>query len=86
MRSIFLFSALFMAFFAQGSNFLDSKGPQARAMGGASITMSNAWACFNNQAALSFVEQFEMGVSVSQLFNVQQLTQAQAAMAVVGLP
>ncbi|MBI1182970.1 hypothetical protein GC194_01770 [bacterium] len=67
---------------AHSTGYFDSKGPYARAMGGTSLALSNPWACFNNQAALSFIKEFQLGVSGAQIYNVSQLNTANMAAAI----
>lgn len=56
-------------------------GAQARAMGGASLTLNGVWASMQNQAALVGIQGFAAGVSYDNRFLVSELSSANLVMA-----
>lgn len=75
-------TVLLLSLCAVFSQAQDVKGPIARGLGGAGLTLSNPWSVFNNQAALAQVEHFGIGVSTSLMYNIEQLSQTAIALAI----
>lgn len=58
-----------------------ASGAQARAMGGASLTLNGVWASMQNQAAMLGINGFAAGVSYDNRFLVSELSSANLVIA-----
>ena len=71
----FLFVVLIILFyqslFAQYDNY--SAGAKSKALSDASLTFSNLWAVFNNQAAMAFSDNKAIGVFAENKFGLKEL-------------
>lgn len=68
--TVLLFSLLVVFARAQ-----EVKGPVARSLGGASLSIANPWSVFNNQASMAQIEHFGVAVSTARMYNIDQLSQ-----------
>lgn len=76
----FLLSVLLVSTqMAMAGGFFGSKGPESRALGGASLTLANAWTGLNNQAMLGEITKFQIGGSATRLYNIDQLNETHIA-------
>ena len=73
--SLFLFG--FMS--ASGTGIYDGKGSNSKALGGSTLSLSDPWACFNNQANLALIDKFQLGLGGGKIFNVDRLYELQIA-------
>lgn len=76
---ILSFSVLTITAFATGDPI--ASGAQARAMGGASLTLSGVWASMQNQAAMVGIDGFAAGVAYDNRFLVSELSTANLVLA-----
>ena len=82
MKWVCFFTMFVGSFSLNATDYFGSRGPIARSLGGASLTLSNPWSCFNNQASLASIEHFSVGASTSRIYNIEQLTISNIAVAV----
>ena len=60
-------------------SFKEGVGARSAAMANASVTFSDVWSVFNNQATLADLKNFQAGVSISNKFLVKELSLKTAA-------
>jgi hypothetical protein len=70
-----------LLFFINGSaqNSLNPVGAEAWGLAGSSVTSQNAYAVFNNPAALGYLQKFQAGIYSEQRFNESKLSTASMA-------
>src|ERR1051326_2889067 len=69
-----LFLLLLAGVFARAGNENQAYGARAGAMGNASVTLSDVWSTFNNQAGLGFMKNIGVGTYYEDRFMLKQLS------------
>lgn len=82
MRITFALCLLLLSISATATDYFGSRGPISRSLGGTSLTLSNPWSCFNNQATLASINSFSIGAASSRIYNIEQLAIANIGMAI----
>lgn len=72
---------LFSCFAVQAQTMLMYAGARSQAMSDASVTLSDVFSAFNNQAALAALKNAEAGMAVSSRFTVKEMNTLYAAFA-----
>jgi hypothetical protein len=75
------FTLLFLSTSLKAQNMLMYAGARSQAMSDASVTMSDVFAAFNNQAALTGLSNTEAGIAVNTRFAVKEMNTLFAAFA-----
>lgn len=82
MRIHFLiFFTLFTSLFLQAAQFAYPVGARSGALGSTSVTHSDVWSAFNNQAGLAFVKNISAGVNYENRFLMSELNLRSVAVA-----
>ena len=81
-RGLFLIALLISTQCLYAGGFFGSKGPESRSLGGASLTLANAWSGLNNQAMLADLSKLQIGASVTSLYSISQLTETHVSAAI----
>lgn len=74
MKRSLLIGALFIAFNSLAGNENDPFGARSGALGHASVSLSDFWSLYNNQAGLAFIENPFAGVSYENRYTVSELS------------
>ncbi|MFY0673861.1 MAG: hypothetical protein JXQ87_10670 [Bacteroidia bacterium] len=81
-RAIVIIAFYLVSFQLQATDYFGSRGPIARSLGGASLTLANPWSAFNNQASLAQIQNFSVGAAATRVYNIDQLSMASMAAAI----
>ncbi len=69
LRAIILLGSMMMAtYFIQAQNFATNLGAKASALGNSSVASVDAWSCTNNQGAMAFAENTQVGLFYENRF------------------
>jgi hypothetical protein len=71
---LLLFSILFFHFSSYAGNEPQSIGARSNALGNASLTLSDAFSLFNNQAAMAFIKDITIGLYTERRFMLKELS------------
>ncbi|MGB0429823.1 MAG: hypothetical protein ACPGLV_05070 [Bacteroidia bacterium] len=82
MRLLVFTTLIIVSISTKATDYFGSRGPIARSLGGASLTISNPWSCFNNQASLAQINNFQIGAAATRVYNIDKLTIANIASAI----
>lgn len=81
-RALLSIAFFFLCLQVNATDYFGSRGPIARSLGGASLTLSNPWSVFNNQASLAQIQSFQIGAAATRVYNIDQLSIANIAAAI----
>src|SRR5262245_21201539 len=71
---LLLFSIICFPFLTKAGNEPQSIGARSNALGNASITLSDPFSLFNNQAAMAFVNNISIGLYTERRFMLKELS------------